>query len=78
MGLKPSIVHASGVRKTYVGGKQQRRIGSAGNGSEASQGDKKNGVMVFYGPLRCSDVPLYDSVVDSHAHGLSFPLPSWS
>ena len=23
--------------------------------------------------LRCSDVPLYDSVVDSHAHGLSFP-----
>ena len=28
---------------------------------------------VLPGPLRCSDVPLYDSVVDSHAHGLSFP-----
>jgi hypothetical protein len=28
---------------------------------------------LHYGPLRCSDVPLYDSVVDSHAHGLSFP-----
>ena len=24
------------------------------------------------GPLRNSDVPLYDSVVNSHAHGLSF------
>jgi hypothetical protein len=30
-------------------------------------------VSVTYGPLRCADVPLYDSVVDSHAHGLSFP-----
>ena len=28
---------------------------------------------VTHGPLRCADVPLYDSVVDSHAHGLSFP-----
>jgi hypothetical protein len=42
-------------------------------GSEASQGDK-DGVWkdVTYGPLRCPDVPLYDSVVNSHAHGLSF------
>ena len=29
-------------------------------------------VGINYGPLRCSDVPLYDSVMDSHAHGLSF------
>ena len=28
---------------------------------------------VTHGPLRCADVPLYGSVVDSHAHGLSFP-----
>ena len=28
---------------------------------------------VTYGPLRCSDVPLYDNIVDSHVHGLSFP-----
>ena len=25
---------------------------------------------VLPGPLRCSDVPLYDSVVDSHGHGV--------
>ena len=42
-------------------------------GSEASQGDKDG---VTCGPLRCSDVPLYDSVVDSHAHGLS-PHPPY-
>jgi hypothetical protein len=28
---------------------------------------------VTHGPRRCADVPLYDRVVDSHAHGLSFP-----
>jgi hypothetical protein len=28
---------------------------------------------VTHGPLRCADVPLYDSFVGSHAHGLSFP-----
>ena len=28
---------------------------------------------VTHGPLRCSDVPLCDSVVDIHAHGLSVP-----
>ena len=27
----------------------------------------------YYGPLRYADGPLYDSVVDSHAHGLSCP-----
>ena len=47
-------------------------------GSEASQGDKDGDGRVLllpskYGPLRCADVPLYDSVVDSHTHGLSFP-----
>jgi hypothetical protein len=43
-------------------------------GSESSQGDKVGGWWgVTYGPLRCSDVPLYDSVADSHAHGFSFP-----
>jgi hypothetical protein len=31
------------------------------------------GRLLHYRPLRCSDVPLYDSVVDSHAHGLLFP-----
>ena len=40
-------------------------------GSEASQGANDE-LVVFYDPLRCSDVPLHDSVVDSHAHGLSF------
>jgi hypothetical protein len=45
-------------------------------GSEASQRDKIDDRG--FGPLRCSDVPLYDGVVDSHAHGLLFPLPLWS
>ena len=33
------------------------------------------GKVFTYGPLRCSDVHLYDSGVDSHAYGLSF-LPT--
>jgi hypothetical protein len=31
------------------------------------------GTRGYLRQLRCSDVPLYDSVVDSHAHGLTFP-----
>ena len=45
---------------------------SGGPESEVSQGDKKI-LYNAYGSLRCSDVPLYDSDVDSNAHGLSFP-----
>ena len=42
-------------------------------GSEASQGDEDGEGGCYLPTLRCSDVPLYDSVVDIHAHGLPFP-----
>jgi hypothetical protein len=32
--------------------------------------------MLTCRPLRCADVPAYDSILDSHIHGLSFrPIP---
>ena len=63
----------SGLLFAWTAVGRRNRIRLMNTRAEASQGDRDGVRGCYYGPLRCSDVPLYDSVVDSHAHRLSFP-----
>ena len=49
---------------------KKRKRGEARSGEDVRRFARKD---VTHGPLRCADVPLYDSAVDSHAHGISSP-----